>query len=264
MPCHPSVSLTLSPTPPTTAVYIGAGLDVRPVEALGGRLIDRFVYVDSLPRTASPGGHWIERDRPSHAGFVGSFSRALAALGFVRCVDETDDVDEDIPDEVWPADKSSVAVGCRWWFPSPPRRGHSRDGSSPIDFVRPASRGRRKVILRYYVDTAFPADVGPCLAADLRDAEILVVSGHDPDERILELTRSPLAALVRFDCRASPETAPHGKERGVLRRLRSEPQRVLEVVMLERSYISTQCDSLVDLERVGMMRCEPNNAPCMK
>ena len=35
-----------------TAVYIGAGLDVRPIRALSH--IKRFIYIDSRPKTQQP------------------------------------------------------------------------------------------------------------------------------------------------------------------------------------------------------------------
>jgi hypothetical protein len=60
------------------AVYIGAGLDVRPIRAM--KDIDMFIYVDSRPATEQPGHdkYYTQCDK----SFVSNFNRKMEILDF--------------------------------------------------------------------------------------------------------------------------------------------------------------------------------------
>lgn len=60
------------------AVYVGAGLDVRPIRALTN--VTKFIYIDSLPSTQQP--EFDKKYKQYDKTFINNFCRKMEALDF--------------------------------------------------------------------------------------------------------------------------------------------------------------------------------------
>lgn len=191
------------------AVYIGAGLDVRPIR--GMKDITTFVYIDSRPANEFPGsgckGHF-------HKSFFNEFHEKIMRLGF--------DYDSDRYDQV--------------------RKTILAKRPDVIEYTKD------NVIVKYYMNTAFPSKhLQANVIADISKADTLIIAGHHPHESIMEMMKKPIDIVCWEGTWYGPED--HGDNtNSVVRRLYKDMSYIKSIKYYRKEYTMKFFDNISDVE----------------
>jgi len=192
-----------------SAVYIGAGTDVRPIRGLAH--IDEFIYVDALPHTEFPGvddPRLLRSDESGYA-FMGDFMRKMDALGF---------------DWVSPDDVPRRPTCTTFWRKSPACTVH------------------------YFWSTPFGPNWAGQLPAELRSAlascHTLIIGGYHPHACLLDYLPRPLNWVIMEDTCVSPSNSEEGQT--VIDRAHEDPRVYDTLVHLKKAYVLKPCSNLKD------------------
>ena len=134
----------------TTAVYIGSGLDIRPIKYLENK-IKLFIYIDSLPTTEHPD---FDKDCLCNVCIEYRENYNFYNKNFIQ----------DLLLEMKKNNLDTIITT-----------------SNKIIFIN----SQTKVEVRYYINTAFPRDF-EIIKSEIINSDILIIAGHYPYKDILK------------------------------------------------------------------------------
>ena len=194
-----------------TAVYIGAGLDVRPIRAM--KDINTFVYIDSRPADEFPGSKCKAHFQKS---FFNDFHIKIMRLDF------------DFNDKTYQTINDVIHYGkpCM------------------IDYHKD------DVTVRYYMNTAFPGkNLSDELKSDISRADTLIIAGYHPHESIIGMMKKPIDVVCWEDTWYGPED--HGdNSNSVVRRLYKDMSNVKSIKYYRKEYTMQTFENIRDLEKL--------------
>ena len=193
----------------TTALYIGAGLDVRPVRALED--IRRFIYVDSRPASQQP-PLLLNRHDPS---FVSDFDRKMEALGFyVPC-----------------ASPSGFVSGCFWFSANRERAPRT------LEYVR----GPQTLV--YHLNSPFPQVV----PAGIGEADTLVIAGFHPHRDVLKHMKTPVHVVCWDGTSYANNDYNDNHKHTVVQHLHRDMSDVSTITWYKKEYVGREFKRLCDI-----------------
>jgi hypothetical protein len=202
----------------STAVYIGAGLDVRPVRAM--KHIQKFVYVDSRPATQQP--EFDLKYNQYSERFVHDFCRKMESMDFDWTYPVTNDPGE--------------RCGCL--------TKSSRKNTRP--FVVRFFNKDTNVELEYHLNTPFPMMISDDLKKEVGKADTLIVAGYHPHECVLDMMTKPVNVVCWEGTWYGNEEHEDCKD-SVIRRLYRSMDGIAAIKYYKKEYVSMRFESMHDV-----------------
>jgi hypothetical protein len=149
------------------ALYIGAGLDLSPVQFLSH--IKEFIYVDSLPRTSTNSEKELFTNESE--GFVNKFKELVLELGFVLVLEK------ELVKYV--QSKFSLTQSLYYKF----------NKSKLSKYINPTllqfANVKTGQIIKYYVSTLYPDNISNELTQDINTCDSFIYNGYDCGKTII-------------------------------------------------------------------------------
>ncbi len=152
----------------TKVLYIGAGLDLSPVQYLSH--IKEFVFVDSLPRTSSNSEDLFTVES---AGFIDTFKSHALSLGFVLVSEK----------ELIKHIQSKFTMTQSLYYKFNKNKVSKYINPTLLQFAN-TKTGQ---IIKYYASTKYPDNLSEELVSDIKSSDSFVINGFDYPKTILEL-----------------------------------------------------------------------------
>jgi len=201
---------------PTTAVYIGAGLDVRPIRVM--KHIQHFIYIDSRPQTEQPGYPSLEQYDEL---FISDFDNKMDALGFNISKDRV------------------TSPTCFELF---------FNTYKPKQQTIEYTHENKKQTLTYHFNTPFPQAVSEELAHTMGQADTLIIAGFHPHKAILGLMKKPVHVTCWEGTNYEFGTAAQRNDANtVVQHLHYNMSDVSEITYYKKKYSGYEYQSLADM-----------------
>lgn len=201
------------------AIYIGAGLDIRPIKALSND-IDHFIYVDSRPFTQQPSTSLKQYD----ANFVSNFINKMEAMDFV-CNFEAN-------------------TSCCFNNKNKPFciRFESHDG---------------KILVDYFMNHYFPNKLTDECKKNIKNSAHLIIAGYHPKSCILNMLLEPISIYTWYGTWYGLHDDDEEDEETIVQWLYKNPKnkRIKKIIYYEKQYIPHEH---IDIESIEKFRNEGN------
>jgi hypothetical protein len=195
------------------AVYIGAGLDVRPIRALAH--IDRFIYIDSRPSTQQP--TFDIQHKQYDKRFVREFCRKLEALDFEW--------------SFTPTTNDSMCCFKKQYHNAP--------------FAIEFENNRRSVV--YHMNTTFPFSHDAQVRDEISKANTLIIAGFHPHKSILDLMQKPVQVVCWEGTWYGDEEYDDCKD-SIVAHMHTDMSDVGSITYYKKEYIPQTYKTLRDVE----------------
>lgn len=203
----------------SVVVYIGAGLDVRPIKVLQN--VKKFIYIDSLPSTQQP--TLDKKNQQYSKTFIIDFCRKMEGLG----------------------------LGFDWNLP--PQITNTCFASKITSPLKISFENKMGICVDYYMNTPFSSNISEELRKELSHADTLVIAGFFPDECILEMMNTPVHIIcwqgTYYD---DDDDDDDDYKKSVVRKIHQDTTNVANITYYEKRYISKEFSSLKEVE---LYRC---------
>lgn len=192
----------------TTAVLIGAGMNVYPHLIRTLKHIRRFIYIDSLPLTNKPGVYTLSYLLRQQKYFDWRFKvlhKVMKRCGFTY------------PDTAKP--------------------------TSPFNITYKNTEYDSEIV--YHFNTAFPTDVGEELKRELGESDTLIITAQFcPHESILEMMKKPTHIVFWKDLANDDET---NEKNTVIERLHNSMTDIASITFYKKEYVPISFDDIAGL-----------------
>jgi hypothetical protein len=206
-----------------TAVYIGSGLDVRPIRVLSH--IKRFIYIDSRPATEQPTINSKSKYNQYWPDFIHDFNRKM----------EVEDFDWN-----WDGQHTTNTI-CLL---------RSKKNNTKPFMIEYFSL-KTDVKVHYYMNTAFPQDITDDIIAELKSANTLVIAGFHPHVSVVQLMKKPVHIVCWEGTWYGNDHDDADEENSIIRKLYTDPnntQDIASISFYKKQYVKTEFENIQDLE----------------
>jgi hypothetical protein len=198
----------------TKIVYIGAGLDVRPIRFLTSKHFTSFIYIDSQPYTEFPNciinNKQHEFSKKTKKMFIDNLYSKMNCLGFDFNVENFKDSND----------------------------------SYMIHFKK------NNCEVKYYMNTFFPEMISNDLIDELSTYDTLYISGYHPDNIILEWMKKPIHLICWGNSYMGKCNIDECCETCCVRYLYDNPSVLKKISYYEKKYVPSELESMDDLQRI--------------
>ena len=229
------------------AVYIGAGLDTRPLRILGD--VRRFVYADSRPKTQArlEGGGAADYSLYYNYDFVDDVIATMNAAGFY--VHDSDHAVL-LKYAPRPADRARARTTWRERLCLGLQRVACDQPPTGQFMVRFVS-DKTKQTVYYHFNTVFPEEASGTLRCQIYAAETLVVAGFHPHKSIAKMMKPPFALVLLEGTSYGLSDDPDEQESLVAEMHREGlGPRVSQCTHYHKEYVGEYCVSMVHADEV--------------
>jgi hypothetical protein len=198
-----------------SAVYIGAGLDVRPVKAL--KNINKFIYIDCRPFTEHPNSKCNCNDKK----FIDDFSYKMDRIDFLNKNEKNDDT-----------------TSC------------CRKKKIDINQVK-FEYEKDNINLIYYFNTPFPSNnITDEIENELATSDTLIVAGFHPHKSIIDYMKKPIH-LVCFEGTYYGNDHHEDDLNTIIEYLHNNPKckDIADIVYYKKEYIKHSFHTIDDVEK---------------